>query len=161
MGCLTPHRAIHPSARPIWRGRVDARPPRRSRQSHAPIRGGGLAGCGFDTVDGAVCVVDCGWSCCSVLLVLAAGESDQQSSGVFWVQGRVAAPHAHPQHAYARTGRRAPVESIGTLRMAATEHRAHTRGEPRSSSCEQHLARSRWCSIFRTFVSFFFCYLLL
>ena len=38
---------------------VLTRSPREGRQRHAAICGGGLAGCSFNIVDGAVCVVDC------------------------------------------------------------------------------------------------------
>ena len=52
-----------------------------------------------------------------VLLVLAASASDQQNSGA---QGSGACERT------TRTPTRAPVKSIGSPRMAAIEHRAHT-----------------------------------
>ena len=43
---------------------------------------------------------------------------------LLWALGHVTAPHAHPQHAYERTAQRAPVASIGTLRMTVHTHAA-------------------------------------
>ena len=79
---------------------------------------------------------------------------------VLWALGHVAAPQAHPRHAYARTAQRAPVTSLDTLRMTAIKHteQTHTRSERRSSSRGQHLAPSRWCSIVRIFTSLLVIY---
>ena len=96
---------------------------------------------------------------CSVLLVLA-GASDQQKSGGLGsgtcdCTTRTPTPTARPR-THCTTG-------PGRIDWQAAHdcHRAqstHKRIEPRSSSSGQHLARSRWCSIFLG-IHFAICYL--
>ena len=88
-----------------------------------------------------------------MLIVLAAGASGQQSNGTLGSGACDRTTRKPTARLRTHTAHRAPVASIDTLRMTAIEHRTHTRGEPRTSRSEQHLARSRWCSIFRTFIS--------
>ena len=63
------------------------------------------------------------------MLILCCGACSccGNKAAVVLAMGQVTAPHAHPQHAYARTARRPPVASIDTLRMMAIEYYgAHT-----------------------------------
>ena len=92
---------------------------------------------------------------CALLLCGAACSCCGNKVVVLGALGPFTAPHAHPQHTYVRTLQWVPVASIDPLRMTVIEHGSHTRSEPRSSSSEQHLARSRWCSVFRAFTSLF------
>ena len=96
-----------------------------------------------------------------LLLCCAACCCRGNKVAVIWALGRVTAPQAHPQHAYARTAQQAPVASIDTLRMTATEHTEQT--QTQRATQQQQGAASRALPLVFLFSFFYFviCHLLL
>ena len=107
-------------------------------------------------------------SCCSVLLVLAAGASDQQSGGALGsgaCDRTTRTPTARPRtHCITGPGRIDWQAAYDCHRASTTDthtQRTTQQQQQRAASRTKSSARSRWYSIFRTLISSCICYLLL